>query len=150
MGIYVDADDIRQHMRGGNALTIETIEELMEEQEYYVQTVLNLTELPTGNPILANIIRDLTIASAIYSLTAPNADDLTKADSMRREALRRLQEADRGSLGVSGGTPPGNPEDEVYWQYEGSMFTLSDFDQFNQLGSQYTIYTLRTEQDGYR
>jgi hypothetical protein len=156
MGIYVDAEDIRQHMRGGTALTVEAIEELMDEQEYYVQTSLDLAELPPGNLYLTSIIRDLTIAAAIYSLTAPNADDLGKADEMRREAIRRLAEADRNGLGPADTTyTPHDPNEEVFDPYPGLWFGIEQFDPYGQL-SDYShspqIYIIRTwtEEDGYR
>ena len=133
MGVYVDTDDIRQHMRGANSLAEDTIDEIMTEQEYYVQTTLNLTELPIGNPILTSIIRDLTVAHCIYALTSPQAGDLEKADTMRREAHRRLNTVDKNiGLGTVGGTALGNPEGEISTM-EGSFFTLEDFDPFYQL-----------------
>lgn len=155
MGVYTDADDIRQHMRGGTALSVETLDEIMEEQEYYVATVLKLDSLPPNNPILSSIIRDLTIAAAIYSLTAPNTDDLGKADMMRREALRKLQEADmRVGLGKVGGSSHGTPESEVAVT-NNTFFALQDFDQYGQIAgfshSPLThIIRTRTESDGYR
>lgn len=155
MGVYTDAEDIRQHMRGGSALPVETLDELMDEQEYYVATVLKLDTLPANNPILASIIRDLTIAAAIYSLTAPNTDDLGKADMMRREALRKLQEADeRVGLGTVGGSPRGSAELEVAVP-SNTFFALQDFDQYSQLerntfSPNTHIIRTRTETDGYR
>lgn len=153
MGVYTDAEDIKQHMRGGTALTTETLEELMDEQEYYVQTVLNLDILPSDNPILASIIRDLTIAAAIYSLTAPNTDDLGKADMMRREALRKLGEADqRVGLGIIGSNPKGSPESEITTPSM-SFFTINQFDPYGQLGGDTfspNKHIIRTEEDGYR
>lgn len=146
MGFYVDTDDIRQHMRGANALAEDTIDEIMTEQEYYVQTALKLTELPPSNPILASIIRDLTVAASIYALTAPNADDMEKADTLRREAYRRLDRVDdKIGLGLIGGMPQGDPSTEVDTM-EGSFFALSDFDQYDQLEASYigpTIYIIR-------
>lgn len=134
MGFYVDTDDIRQHMRGANALAEDTIDEIMTEQEYYVQTALKLDSLPPSNPILSSIIRDLTVAASIYALTAPNAEDLEKADTLRREAYRRLDRVDdKIGLGTVGGTYPTRPDLEVD-VLESSFFGLGDFDQFNQLG----------------
>jgi hypothetical protein len=146
VGFYVDTDDIRQHMRGANALAEDTIDEIMTEQEYYVQTALRLTELPPSNPILASIIRDLTVAASIYALTAPNADDMEKADTLRREAYRRLDRVDdKIGLGVIGGEVEGDPFNEVSTM-EGSFFALSDFDQYNQLQTDSngtTVYIIR-------
>lgn len=147
MGFYVDTDDIRQHMRGANALAEDTIDEIMTEQEYYVQTALHLTSLPPANPILSSIIRDLTVAACIYALTAPNNEDLEKADTLRREAYRRLDRVDdKIGLGTVGGFTPTDPEEEIDTM-EGSFFSLSDFDPYNQLGWQeettgLTVYTI--------
>ena len=146
MGFYVDTDDIRQHMRGASALTEDTIDEIMTEQEYYVQTALRLTSLPPGNPILSSIIRDLTVAACIYALTAPQTEDLEKADTLRREAYRRLDRVDdKIGLGLIGGVVEGDPANEVD-TLDGSFFALSDFDQFDQLQANYigtTIYIIR-------
>jgi len=156
MGIYVDAEDIRQHMRGGNALSVEALEELMAEQEYFVQTTLNLNELPPDNPILTSIIRDLTIAAAIYSLTAPNSDDLGKADTLRRDANNRLTTVDRIGLGhLDTASAPHDAAAEVVNAAPNSFFSLGDFDRFNQLAydsASPTIFIIRerTTQDDYR
>jgi hypothetical protein len=147
VGFYVDTDDIRQHMRGANALAEDTIDEIMTEQEYYVQTALRLTSLPPANPILSSIIRDLTVAASIYALTAPNNEDLEKADTLRREAYRRLDRVDdKIGLGTVGGFPETDPTTEVD-TLDGSFFTLSDFDQFDELGREdytgLTTYIIR-------
>jgi hypothetical protein len=127
MGIYVDAEDIKQHFRGGQALGDETIEELMTEQEYYVQSRLELSSLPANNPILASIVRDLTIAAGIFSLTSPNQDNVVKAESMRREALRRLDEADKNGIGVITDAPPADYTREVINPYPTSFFNSEDY-----------------------
>lgn len=142
MGFYVDTDDIRQHMRGANALAEDTIDEIMTEQEYYVQTALHLTALPPSNPILASIIRDLTVAACIYALTAPQSEDMEKADTLRREAYRRLDRVDdKIGLGTVGGTPQGDPSTEIDTM-EGSFFSLYDFDQYGQLEATYSSPTI--------
>lgn len=128
MGVYLDAEDIEQHFRQSGALDIETIEEVMEEQEYYVQTRLRLPQLPPDNPILRDIIRDLTIAKGIYRITPANADNLIKADSQERSALRKLRELETGGLGIIGGKLRGEPSTEVYNPIYGTFFPLSDWD----------------------
>jgi hypothetical protein len=99
MGVYVDAEDLLQHFRQGQGLDEESIEEIMSEQEDYVQERLKLDVLPPSNNIVKSIVRDLTIAKCIYELTPINVDQLAKADSQERSALRKLGELEReGSL----------------------------------------------------
>jgi hypothetical protein len=152
VGFYVDTDDIKQHMKGANAVGDETIDEIMTEQEYYVQTKLGLTTLPPANPLLANIIRDLTVAHSIYALTAPTSGDMEKADTIRREAHRRLNEVNNDiGLGIMGGATPTSAEEEV-GTLDGSFFHLDDFDQYHQLGWRNdngpTVYVIRPANDG--
>lgn len=129
MGIYVDAADIQQHVRGAAGVTPESIEELMAEQEYYVQTVLNLNELPPENPILSNIIRDLTTAAVIYDLLSPNESDTVKADNIRREAIRRLEQVDNKiGLGINNATAGiRDTNNQVINPFEGAFFKPEDF-----------------------
>lgn len=126
MGVYVDADDIMQHFRQAPAITSETIEEVMEEKEYYVQTFLNLTELPPDNPILKDIIRNLTIAAGITMITPAQPENLSKAQMLNSNALRQLREIDDSGLGIVGGSPRPGAAYEVYNPYP-PFFTLDDF-----------------------
>ncbi len=135
MGVYLDADDIKQHFQQGRNIKNETIEELMDEQEYYVQTRLGLNILPPSNPLLASIIRDLTIAAGILNLLQPNADTVVKADTLRAEALRRLNEADKSGIGVVTTAPPNHWSQEVYNPYGNTKFFKMD-DYFTQDTSQ--------------
>lgn len=115
MGVYVDAEDLMQHFRQGQGLDEETIEEIMAEQESYVQARLKIDVLPPSNEIIKGIVRDLTIAKCIYELTPINVDQLAKADQQERGALRRLNELEReGTLKRRDFT---NVEKEVYSPY---------------------------------
>lgn len=127
MGTYIDAEDISQHFRQSGGLDDETIEELMAEQEYYVQTRLNLPSLPPDNPILKGIIRDLTIAACIYEITPASADNVVKADSQRREAKARLRELESEGLGVIGGSGKPGAEFEVINPFSEPFFSPADF-----------------------
>jgi hypothetical protein len=124
MGVYVDAEDLMQHFRQGQGLEEETIEEIMSEQEDYVQERLKLDVLPPDNNIIKSIVRDLTIAKCIYELTPINVDQLSKADSQERSALRKLNELEReGSLKKRDTT---NLVHEVYSPYP-PYFSPSQF-----------------------
>jgi hypothetical protein len=128
MGTYVDAEDLRQHFRAGGGLDDELVEEVMLEQENYVQQRLGLSALPPENPILKNIVRDLTIAGAIYVMTPASADNVVKADSQRREALRRLEELRVEGFRVGGDSNICKSiEAEMYNSYEDSYFKANDF-----------------------
>lgn len=124
MGIYVDAEDLRQHFRPGN-LSDDTVEEIMGEQETYVMQRLNLSELPPDHPILKNVVRDFTIAGCLYILPASNSEALEKANNMRREALRRLEEL--RDEGFKTGNKNSNIGAEVYNPYNEPFFIPSDF-----------------------
>ena len=124
MGVYVDAEDLMQHFRQGQGLDEETIEEIMLEQEDYVQDKLKLDVLPPNNNIIKSIVRDLTIAKCIYELTPINVDQLSKADSQERSALRKLNELEReGSLKKR---DQANLDKEVFNPYP-SYFSPSSF-----------------------
>lgn len=128
MGVYVDVPDIRQHVRQSGALTDETINELMREQEYYVETVLNIPALPPDNPLLKNIIRDLTIAATIYAIIPVSSDDVGKANFIRAEALRKLSDADREGIGIVRGTQGARDSSvEIRNLYTSPFWTPSDF-----------------------
>lgn len=128
MGVYVDVPDIRQHVRQSGALTDETINELMREQEYYVETVLNIPSLPPDNPLLKNIIRDLTIAAAIYAIVPVSSDDVGKANFIRAEALRKLSDADREGIGIVRGSQAArDASTEIRNLYASPFWTPSDF-----------------------
>lgn len=126
MGVYVDAEDLRQHFRRAGSMDDETIEEVMQEQESYVKERLKIDVLPPNNDILKNIIRDLTVSAAILSAPASTVDDVAKADRLRSEALRRLTELIED--GFKAGTPSNkNVDTEIYNPYEYSFFSPSEF-----------------------
>lgn len=128
MGVYVDVPDIKQHLRQSGALTDETINELMREQEYYVETVLNIPTLPPDNPLLKSIVRDLTIAAAIYAIVPANSDDVGKANFMRAEALRKLSDADRQGIGIVKGSQADRDSSmEIRNLYTAPFWTPKDF-----------------------
>ncbi len=124
MGVYVDPVDLKQHFRQGAGVDESTIEEIMREQETYVQGRLRLDALPPNHDVLKSVIRDLTISKCIYQLTSINVDQLSKADQLERSALRRLRELeDEGSLKPRDKT---NVSREVYSPYP-KFFTPGDF-----------------------
>lgn len=128
MGVYVDVDDIKQHFRAGAAVPDETLDEIMQEQESYVQRYLKLDALPPENDILKTVIRDLTIANGIYQITPANADNIVKADAQRRNALRILREVKEEGLGLVNQRPDGNWEKEVYNPIgDDRVFSPADF-----------------------
>lgn len=128
MAVYIDADDIRQYLPQSRGVSTETIDETMEEWEYYVQTRLNLSELPPNHPILRNIIRDLTIATVITALSPANVDNLSRADIQKREGLRKLRELEEGGLGVIGGRTRTDPLNDVFNPYPHPFFSFEDFE----------------------
>lgn len=124
MGIYVDPIDLKQHFRQGAGVDEDTIAEIMQEQESYVQGRLRLDALPPNHDVLKSIIRDLTISKAIYQLTSINVDQLSKANDLERSALRRLRELEsEGSLKPRNIS---NVDREVYSPYA-PLFTPRDF-----------------------
>lgn len=131
MGIYVDAEDIRQHFKAGGSLTEETVEEIMAEQEYYVKARLGLDALPPNNPILKSIVRDLSISNGINSLVAATDTQNAKAVYLRNEALRKLRELDDDRKGLDGGSYSERQtwENQVYNPYgDEPFFKPEDFD----------------------
>lgn len=132
MGVYVDVDDIRQHFRASGAFDDEIIEEIMAEQEAYVQRRLKLSSLPPDNKIISNIVRDLTIAQGIFTLLPAGSPDFEKANNMRSEALRRLVEVEgaKGSMLRPDNTsaPTNTWENEVINPFPTPFFTPEMFE----------------------
>lgn len=128
MAVYIDADDVRQYLPQGRGFSTESIDETMEEWEYYVQTRLKLDQLPPNHPTLKNVIRDLTISSVITAMSPANVDNLTRADIQKREGLRKLRELEEGGLGViGGGATRTDPLKDIYNPYDEPFFSAKDF-----------------------
>lgn len=125
MGFYVDAEDLRQHYRQAGSMDDELVEEIMLEQESYVKQRLKLSELPSGNNIVKNIVRDLTVAGAIFAAPAASTDLINKATLQRGEALRRLNEL--LEEGFRAGPSNKELDLEVFNPYTNPFFEPSDF-----------------------
>lgn len=127
---YVDPSEIRGSFREAQALSDALITEFMGQEEAYVSSRLRIPSLPPSDPILTQIIRDLTIARAIFNITPASSERYQMAIAMRQEALRRLDEAEsNGWITDPGSTPDARIDEEVYNPYaeEEPFFSPEDY-----------------------
>lgn len=93
MAIYVDVQDIRQHVKGAGNAPVPQIQEIMEEVESYVSAQLDIHPLPPNNPILRSIIRELTTSRIILDLLPITAENLSRAQMHEQRGFRQLRDA---------------------------------------------------------
>lgn len=132
---YVDIDDIRtEYLPDAEGVTDTALETFALEEEAYVAN--RLGDLPPDNAIVYTIIRDFVIARAILTLLPIQSRDTTLAELTRKEATRRLNQAEEDGIGV-GQTKSVNTG-SVYTPLGDGLpfFTLDDFE----LGTGVTPY----------
>ena len=124
MGIYTDAIDIRQHIRGGERASVPQIQEIMDEMESWVGAELDIDPLPPNNPILRAIIRELSTSRIILDILPVSAENLSRADMHERRGMRLLESAKREGIAptdFSSRDPAKevyNPHNEVFFPRE--------------------------------
>jgi len=90
---YIDPQDIIQHKRGLAQVPVPNLQEIMGEIEYFVSIRLDLNPLPPNNPLLKNIIRELSTSRAILDLLPPQAENLNAAVLHEQRGFKLLAEA---------------------------------------------------------
>ena len=123
---YVDPQDIQQHVRGIGSVTVPAIIEIMTEIESYVSMRINMDPLPANNPVLKDIIRELTTAKVIADTLSPNAEQLARADFHRRNGLTMINDVNRDGLFPTS-LGDRNIANEVYNPYPEPFFKAEDF-----------------------
>jgi hypothetical protein len=123
---YIDPQDIREHLRGSGSIQQPTLVEVMTAVESYVKMRLNMDPLPPDNPVVKDIIRELSIAKIITDLMNPTGEDLSRAEYHRRNALAMINDAKRdGLVPFSSGNRVISKE--VYNPYPEPFFSREDF-----------------------
>lgn len=122
---YVDIDEIRsEYLPDAEGISDTALETYVTETEAYVAN--RLGPLPPGNAIVYGIIRDLVISRSIMTLLPIQSRDTQTAELYRKEALRRLAQAEDGGVGIKLNAVN---SDAVYSPFdEGTtFFSLEDF-----------------------
>lgn len=125
--MYITVQDVKNNVRGANAIAEERIVEYIQTEESFVKTKLNLETLPPDNHILFTIIRDFAAARCVLNLQGPNSSEFELALALRRDAKERLEAA------VSTGITPsdrrrGKIEDEIHNPFgDAPFFTFEEY-----------------------
>lgn len=125
MAVYVDAQDIRQHLRGAQGVPIPNVNEIMEEVETYVASELDLgTSLPPNNPALRAMVREFTNARVILDLLPATSENIARTQLHQQNGDRLLKSARREGItpnDISSRDPEKevyNPSKEPFWPVE--------------------------------
>lgn len=99
---YVDAQDIRQHVRGAQGVAVPNINEIMEEVESLVAAELDLGDsLPAGKPVLRAIVRELTTARVILDLLPPTSENVARTQLHDARGWTMLRSAKKEGIDSS-------------------------------------------------
>ncbi len=121
----VTPDDVKNYFRYAANIDDGDLEDFITQEEYYVSLKLDITELPVDNPVIFSIVRDLVIYRVVSTkLQRLTAEDYAIGETHRREAMRRLGEAERNGI-----TPKeNNVSSDTVWTPDGpAEFTPEDF-----------------------
>ncbi len=96
---YVDAQDIRQHVRGAQNAPVPNISEIMEEVEGMVANELDLGDsLPPNVPVLRAIVRELTTARVILDLLPPTSENVARTQLHDQRGWSMLRSAKKEGI----------------------------------------------------
>jgi hypothetical protein len=125
---YIDAQDIRQHVRGAQSVPVPNINETMEEVESMVAAELDLGDsLPAGKPVLRAIVRELTTARVILDLLPPTSENVARTQLHDQRGWQMLRSAKKEGID-SNSYADRSYESEVYNPRTTSFWSSDMFD----------------------
>lgn len=125
MAVYVDAQDIRQHVRGAQNAPVPNINEIMEEVESMVAAELDLGDsLPPNKPILRAIVREFATARVILDLLPATSENVARTQLHDSRAYAMLRSAKKEGIDPASFASRDyekevyNPRTEALWKQE--------------------------------
>jgi hypothetical protein len=127
MAVYIDAQDIRQHVRGAQGVPVPNINEIMEEVEAYIAAELDLGDsLPPNNPVLRSMVREFATARVILDLLPVSSENIARVQLHNQNGQVLLKSARREGItpnDISGRVA----ENEVYQPHPTPLWPIEDF-----------------------
>jgi hypothetical protein len=127
MAVYIDAQDIRQHVRGAQGVPVPNVNEIMEEVEAYIAAELDMGDsLPPNNPVLRSMVREFATARVILDLLPVSSENIARVQLHNQNGQTLLRSAKKEGI-TPNDISARNAEAEVYQPRTTPFWALEDF-----------------------